>query len=158
MSDLATQAREHKNTINRAYYQRHRERLSAEETARRRVRGPEENRRRSLKDRSTPRGFLLGLACAARQRSVKRGIEFSITRDYLVRLFEEQEGCCALTGQPMTMVVGQGRVRTNISVDRIDAARGYVEGNLQLVCDHVNRAKGDLTTDEFIEMCRRVAR
>lgn len=116
------------------------------------------NQARALKDRSTPKGFLTALVTVAKQRAARRGLDCTITRDYLFDLYQLQEGACALSGTPMTTIAGQGRQRTNISVDRIDSSLGYVPGNVQLVCDYVNTAKGDLSQAEFLDMCRKVAR
>ena len=56
----------------------------------------------------------------------------------------------------MTYLAGKGRVNTNISIDRIDSAVGYVRGNVQFVCDVVNRMKQDLPQSEMFIWCRRV--
>lgn len=56
----------------------------------------------------------------------------------------------------MTYLAGSGRVFTNISIDRIDSSVGYVRGNVQFVCDVVNRMKQDLPQNEFMVWCRRV--
>jgi hypothetical protein len=56
----------------------------------------------------------------------------------------------------MTYLAGNGRVATNISIDRIDSSAGYVRGNVQFVCDVVNRMKQDLPQNEFFVWCRRV--
>jgi hypothetical protein len=140
-----------------AYYERNQERLRAAQRERTRLRTEAENRERAFRDRSTPRGFLNGIVSASRQRAARRGIEHSVTRDDLLLLFERQEGLCALSGLEMTTVIGQGRVRTNISLDRIDPDKGYVLSNVQLVCDFVNTMKSDLSTDEFVDVCRLVA-
>lgn len=56
----------------------------------------------------------------------------------------------------MTYAAGQGRVATNISLDRIDSTVGYVRGNVQLVCDIANRMKQDLTVDDLRLWCARI--
>jgi hypothetical protein len=60
---------------------------------------------------------------------------------------------CAVTGLPFDMrvtVVG-GRLRNHNapSLDRRDAARGYVAGNIQVVLAWVNQAKGRVTQRQF---------
>lgn len=76
--------------------------------------------------------------------------------DYVMGLYDAQQGLCALSGVPMTHVAGQGRIATNISIDRIDSNKGYEEGNIQLVCCAVNIAKSSWSQDEFIELCRKI--
>lgn len=53
----------------------------------------------------------------------------------------------------MTILAGSGRVNTNISIDRIDSSLGYVRGNVQFVCDIVNRIKQDLSQEELYKWC-----
>jgi hypothetical protein len=56
----------------------------------------------------------------------------------------------------MTYIAGQGRVGTNISIDRIDSSVGYVRGNVQFVCDVVNRMKQDLSQTDLFVWCKRI--
>jgi len=42
---------------------------------------------------------------------------------------------------------------TNVSVDRIDSAQGYIRGNVQLVCASYNFAKSDMSPGAFLRMC-----
>jgi len=46
--------------------------------------------------------------------------------------------------------------KNKLSIDRIDSSKGYVEGNIQLVCRAVNYAKHALSQQEFIELCKEV--
>lgn len=45
-----------------------------------------------------------------------------------------------------------------LSIDRIDSSRGYVEGNIQLVCHAVNLAKNSWPQDVFIDLCRKIVK
>lgn len=76
--------------------------------------------------------------------------------DYVMGLYDAQEGLCALSGIKMTHISGNGRVPTNISIDRIDSNLGYVKGNIQLVCCAVNVAKSNLAEKDFIDICRKI--
>jgi len=80
-----------------------------------------------------------------------------LSQDYLLSLYAKQEGKCALSGVQMTWVVGQGQVSTNLSIDRIEAKGGYVEGNVRLICREVNLMRRDLPTVEFLKWCCLVA-
>ncbi len=112
--------------------------------------------RDSTRYRVQPKGYLKNLLSPIRQKCRKRGIAFDITRDWLLRLYEDQAGVCALTGDPLTFIVGQGVVRTNCSVDRQDPTLGYTKGNIQLVCLWANVMKGSRTNGEFMEVCREI--
>ena len=51
----------------------------------------------------------------------KRELEFDITIDTLMDLYEQQKGLCALSGVRMTYAKdGKGRKDMNISIDRIE--------------------------------------
>lgn len=79
-----------------------------------------------------------------------------VTTDDLLKLWDNQRGNCAMTGWPMTMILGRGRCETNASIDRIDSGIGYTHGNVQLVCRCVNVAKSDMSISEFRALCAAV--
>lgn len=90
---------------------------------------------------------------SAEQRSkadqVKGG---KISTAQIMRLIEEQEYKCALSGVELTP--------KDAALDhKMPLARGgsHTIDNAQVLHADVNRAKGSLTNDEFIAMCRRVA-
>ena len=90
----------------------------------------------------------------------RRGLEFSITVDDLVALFDEQHGRCALTGEELTLPQWAGKKNApyyNVSIDRIDSDEGYTVDNIQLVTKTVNMCKMDLPQEGFVAMCKQVA-
>lgn len=80
----------------------------------------------------------------------------TLSTDYIHSLYVEQNGLCALSGVPMTHVVGEGQVNTNISIDRIDSSVGYIEGNIQLVCRIVNTMKLNMPVEELRWWCQQI--
>lgn len=78
-----------------------------------------------------------------------RNLEVSVDFSYVCSILEKQEFKCALTGRTLDPAVDG-------SIDRIDSTKGYVEGNIQWLHKHVNRAKSDLSEDAFLELCREV--
>ena len=89
----------------------------------------------------------------AKQRARKRGLEFSITIEYIVNLFEEQKGLCYITG----MVLSLDKYKHNtISIDRIDSSKGYIEGNIGLCTDFINGAKSDYTMKELLDILSQI--
>ena len=82
--------------------------------------------------------------------------------EFLLGIYQEQQGLCAISGLPLTWgYEGQehansgDRRGTNISIDRIDSSRGYVPGNVRLVCDRVNRIKSNMDdTDLYFWCCQ----
>lgn len=92
------------------------------------------------------------------ERAAKKNLECSITLDYLRELWCKQNGLCAISNIPMTYIFNNGRIPTNISVDRIDSSRGYTRDNIQLVCMAVNQMKSDLDDNTFYDICAAIVR
>jgi hypothetical protein len=80
-----------------------------------------------------------------------RKIGFNLTSEYIKKLLEEQDNRCALTGR----VIGHAQENA-LSMDRIDSSKGYVVGNIQLVCKQANFAKHALSQQDFIQLCKEV--
>lgn len=102
---------------------------------------------------SSPNNFLRSLLnnIKSSNRKNKCGDNYNIDLEYLVNIYNNQNGKCNITGIDMTRITGKGRVLTNISIDRIDSSKGYLKGNIQLVCVWANIAKTDLTQFQFEE-------
>lgn len=76
----------------------------------------------------------------------------SLTRLDVLRLLERQDFKCAITGKPLTPQTA--------SMDHIvPLSRGgsHEASNAMIVLREINSAKGSLTIQEFVEMCRAVA-
>lgn len=89
----------------------------------------------------------------ARQRSKRHNLYFELNYEDLLTLWNKQNGLCALSGIPMTHDIYNGRVPTNISIDKIDPSKGYIKNNIQLVCSSVNMMKGTLTVEQLLQFC-----
>ena len=80
-----------------------------------------------------------------------------VTIAHLETLWRSQGGTCALSGVPMTHT---GRPHDphgrNVSLDRIDSRINYSVGNVQLVCQDLNRMKHSLSEEAFAEYCQAV--
>ena len=93
--------------------------------------------------KDTPRSTLRAVIRGARARGTLCNLQ---VRD-LMELWDKQEGKCALSGVVMTY--RQGRLLlTSVSVDRIVARKGYVKGNVRLVCMAVNALRGSASDME----------
>jgi hypothetical protein len=103
------------------------------------------------------------------ERSRVRGsrtLEFTITIDDVIALYEKQKGLCAYSGVKMTYSSYKIKCHTrrtwrmtypyNASIDRIDSLKGYIKGNIQLVCGIVNIMKSDSSEDEFLQLCKKI--
>ena len=92
----------------------------------------------------------------ARDRANKRGLEFDITKDDLLELWNSQKGICTLSGITMTYELDNGRTFTNVSIDRINPNLGYTKDNIQLVCMAVNQMKSDMSLQELYMFCESI--
>lgn len=89
----------------------------------------------------------------AKARSKKYNKDLDVDDVYLYELFKQQAKCCALTGVELMIEIGHPLC---LSLDQIDPTKGYTVGNVQWLAWVVNRAKGDLDTEHFYEMCEAV--
>lgn len=72
-----------------------------------------------------------------------------VTAEWLIATLEAQGWKCALSGRPIDLAT--------LEVDHIVPRRdggGHELGNLQLVCREANAAKGALSQDELLSLCR----
>lgn len=114
----------------------------------------------------SPRNYLSSRFRDMRTRSRRYDIELDeqVNLDYLIHLFEKQNGFCAVSGLPMTwmhegLYTNHGSRRgTNISVDRIDPEAGYVLDNIRLVCDRVNKMRSNMTDGDLYFWCTVLAK
>ena len=92
----------------------------------------------------------------ARDRAKQQNLEFNITLDYLLYLWNYQKGKCALSDIDMTYELRVGRTPTNVSIDKIDHTKGYTMDNIQLVCMACNQIKNDLSNEEMYKFCKAI--
>lgn len=84
----------------------------------------------------------------------KRGIEFSITKEYAWDLYEKQNGKCFYTQLPIEI-----NTRNNVmtaSIDRIDSNKGYVENNIVWVHKDINIMKNNFSKEYFLMLCKKI--
>lgn len=94
-----------------------------------------------------------------RQGSIRRNIEFAISREYAWNLFLTQNKKCALSGVELVFGIYARYKKTlqTASLDRIDNSKGYIEGNVQWVHKELNLMKLCHSQEEFIHWCKLVA-
>lgn len=112
---------------------------SYEARKRRRI---EYNARLAERRRSDPKFKAYEIWKQAKDRATMRGIEFSLSRERVERAV--LVGRCEVTGLRFSFeITGKRMSPLSPSIDRINPNRGYVVGNVQIVCWLYNRAKGD---------------
>ena len=82
--------------------------------------------------------------------------EFNITSDYLIEIWNKQNGKCYYSGRELQynkikeeLPEGKRIHPERVSIDRIDSKKGYIEGNIVLCCWVANNIKQDLSIEEF---------
>lgn len=79
----------------------------------------------------------------------KQGCE-NVSKDDLIRLYQQQDGKCAITGHKLTHN-SQRNSDWNIAVNKDNGSN-----NIQLVGYIINRMKSNMKTSEFITICQYV--
>lgn len=92
----------------------------------------------------------------ARNNSRRRKIEFDIAVEDISQLYDDQAGCCAITGLPM--MYSTENPDFSLSIDRKDSSRGYLKNNIQLVCWRVNTMKSNMEPEMFHWWCKLIAK
>lgn len=83
-----------------------------------------------------------------------RGLAFNLTLEHIWSVYVEQDGKCALSGQPIGWAE-VGQIHT-VSIDRIDSSKGYLKDNVQLLHKDVNFMKQQFDNEYFIEVCKMI--
>jgi hypothetical protein len=86
----------------------------------------------------------------------KRGIEFSLTKEYLWNLFLEQKGLCFYTGVPITMNTRNNK--KTASLDRLNSFASYVEENVVWCHKDINSMKWKKDEEEIFILCNAIAK
>lgn len=107
-------------------------------------------------------GFIKKLFTDLKKNATKRNIIVKIKLSDILDLYKKQNGRCAYTDVLMTtdrIPKENSRLTNpnNISVDRIDSTLPYTKQNIQLVCVVINLVKYDLSENNFLSMCAKVA-
>jgi hypothetical protein len=83
--------------------------------------------------------------CCAKKRAKQKGTEFSLT----VFDIPEIPKICPVLGIKIVESKKYGPIDSSPSLDRIDPKKGYVVGNVRIICNRANRIKSDATLKEL---------
>lgn len=111
------------------------------------------SKRKNAQDKwiAQPENKFRTLVHGASSRAKKLGIPCDITQEFMVELFNAQDGKCYWTGVPF-INVGKARHPLKPSIDRIVPEAGYVKGNVVWASNFANRARSDTPATEFHEI------
>lgn len=106
--------------------------------------------------RESESGTFRTLHIVAKARAKKKNIPYELDDKVLMVLSEMQGHACALTGIKFDFSSNnQHRFRPFApSIDRKENNKGYLWGNIQIVCVIVNKAKNEYSQELFDEMCK----
>lgn len=89
--------------------------------------------------------------------SRRRNQSVNLTRDEAQKIYDDQNGKCALTGVPLYFTKFRGNYKyCNASMDRIDSSKSYSKENVQWVHKKINIMKHTSSQEDFITLCRYV--
>jgi hypothetical protein len=86
---------------------------------------------------------------AALNRSIKKGIEFNVSVDYLKDIFPK-DSLCPIFNCEMTFC--NTDKSNSASLDRKDSDVGYIEGNVQWICTKANTLKSNAHPYELMRL------
>ena len=89
--------------------------------------------------------------------AINKKLEFNLNLHFLITMYKNQNGKCAISGIPLTRNTNKAITRINnynISIDRIDSKKGYTKDNIHLVCSCINIMKLDHNINTFLELCK----
>lgn len=89
---------------------------------------------------------------SAKIRSARAKVPYAIDRYFIDQLLVDQKWLCAISKIPLTTPGSNEKYHKNPfspSLDRIVPQRGYVPGNLRIVCTLVNFAMNEWGYDDF---------
>ena len=87
----------------------------------------------------------------AETRAHELGRAFSISIDEFLSIVKEANGKCQFSG--LSLSDGSARSPRSPSIDRIDPTKGYVSGNVRIVCLIANVALSDWGEGPLNELC-----
>ena len=87
----------------------------------------------------------------AKNRAKTQGIPFDIDFEYMMSMWKENEGKCAVTRIPLELGKSDlGKVHPYApSFDKIKPELGYTKGNVRIVCYQLNIALSEFGLEQF---------
>jgi len=95
-----------------------------------------------------------GVQSALRRKT--RMLECTIDIPYIQSLLNRQNYRDAYYPQLELALKGQGKNPFSASVDRKDPSKGYVKGNVHIVCLSTNQQKGELTHKQMLNLVAKI--
>jgi uncharacterized Zn finger protein (UPF0148 family) len=101
-----------------------------------------------------PNIFFKYLLSHCKGRAKSRSLDFNLSVDFLIDLYEMQNNKCAVTKLSFNFEKSEFEKRPFApSIDRIDSSKGYTQDNVRLVCAAVNYALNEFGDTVFDKIC-----
>ena len=115
-----------------------------------------QRRAASRRSQERTREQWMGETLAVRKYSSDK--QASLTVDFLIDLWDKQNGLCYYSGLPMIEPkYGAGRNAFTASLDRLDSSLGYIPSNVVWAMWICNVGKNNFTVDQYLSLCKAVA-
>ena len=87
----------------------------------------------------------------SKKRGRNMGFAFNLDITYMLEIYFNQQGRCVLSKKPLDFKSGTQSMKNayKASIDRIDNNKGYIKGNVRLLCHWVNNAKSTYSDEVF---------
>jgi len=106
----------------------------------------EYQRKSDLSKLFNPKQYFLNIA---RSRAKALGLAFNLTYETMPEIPDR----CPVFGFPLELGVTRGRIQPNsVTLDRIEPAKGYTQGNVQFLSWRANELKRNGTLEEFEQL------
>ena len=91
---------------------------------------------------------------SAKTRAKMRNMEFSITKNDIMKKLNDQNSKCFYTNEDMSYDIKNPNM---VSIDRLDSSKGYTLDNICLTTWEINNMKSKINFGRFIEICRKIS-
>jgi hypothetical protein len=111
------------------------------------------------------RGTIAGFIYSNLNHWRKRDPNCDLTNEYLINLWNKQNGKCFYTGIQLILSPGTSRKNltknwykiNSVSLDKQDPSLGYKQGNVVWCSFRINSMKYNYTTKQFIDLCKYIS-
>lgn len=93
---------------------------------------------------------------AHKNRAKQKNLEQALTDEQIIALHKENCHYCGVPPSNILFPLNYNGSYTYSGIDRVDSNKGYTIDNVVSCCIDCNRAKNDLTYDEFSDLIKRI--
>jgi hypothetical protein len=90
---------------------------------------------------------------SAKTRAKMKNMDFTITKNDIIKMANDQNSKCYYTGDTMEYEIGNPKM---ISIDRLDSSKGYTLDNICLTTWEINKMKAEINFGRFLGICRKI--